>query len=146
MAWPQNYVLLGPDKRRPTYDQLDSIHWMSGCLKSVADLSEWDKPKYLTDLLQDAADFTFESPKACHAVVLTTMELDRLTWSDTLELDCLRRQHAQRHSLPTQHVKPTKNKNVNSAEKQDMPCKFYNYGYCSKQETHFTRGHEMQLH
>ena len=77
VAWPQNYMLLGPEKKRPTYDQLDPIHWMSGCLKSVADLSESDKPKYLqylTELLQDAADFSFESAKACHAVVLTTIE------------------------------------------------------------------------
>ena len=121
VAWPQNYVLIGPDKRRLSYDQLDPIQWVVDCLKSVADLSDSDKSHYLTyitDLLQDAADFSFESAKACHAVVLTTMEFDRVSWSDTLELDRLRRQHAQRHNNAPPSSNMARNKQHKSNEKK----------------------------
>ena len=60
------------------------------------------KLKYLAHLLEDASDFSFESAKACHAVVLTDMERDKLTWEDTHEFDRYRRQHAQRHDAPMQ--------------------------------------------
>ena len=134
---------MGVDKHRPTYDQLDPIHWMAGCLKCAADISESDRPKYLqylTDLLQDAADFSFENAKARHTMVLTTMEFDRISWSDTLELDRLRRQHAQRHSNPAPTHKSSKSKGAQNSEKNEIPCKFFNDGYCSRSETHFTKG------
>ena len=114
-----------------------------GCLKSVADLSESDKSHYLTyitDLLQDAADFSFESAKACHTVVLTTMEFDRVSWSDTLELDHLWRQHAQRHNNVPPSSNTARNKQHKSNEENEMPCKYFNDGYCSKHESHLTRG------
>ena len=93
--------------------------------------------------MQDAADFSFENAKACHAMVLTTMEFDRISWSETLELDRLRRQHAQRHSNPGQNQKNFKGKGVpnsQGSEKNEMPCKYFNDGYCSRSESHFTKG------
>ena len=48
--------------------------------------------KYFSSLLEAASDFRFESAKACHAMVLSTMEQSKLNWSDTLELDRLHRQ------------------------------------------------------
>ena len=56
--------------------------------------------EYLANLLEDASDFLFANAKACHAVVLTTMEADKLEWKDTEQLDRLRRQHAQKHPSP----------------------------------------------
>ena len=84
MAWPQHYVFVGPEKKRPTYDQLDPVTFMAGCLKGVLDLQEPDlnNLKYLSDLLQDASDFSFEAAKACHAMVLTTMKFHgRTHWN-----------------------------------------------------------------
>ena len=46
--------------------------------------------------MEDASDFSFENAKACHAVVLTTMEADKLTWLDTDGLGRYRQFHAQR--------------------------------------------------
>ena len=65
--------------------------------------------------MEDAADFTFENAKACHAVVLTTMEADKLDWFDTAGLDRIRRSKAQRH--PTQ----TKNVTVEKSSDSDNP-------------------------
>ena len=39
VAWPQHYVLIGDSKGRPTYDQLDPMKWMAGCIKGALDLS-----------------------------------------------------------------------------------------------------------
>ena len=102
-------MLVGPNKSRPSNDQLTPIQWMSGCIKGALDLCDSDRVhalKYFSSLLKDTSDFSFDSTKACHAVVLSTMEQDKLTWSDTLELDRLRRQHAQRHVAPSQAQRP----------------------------------------
>ena len=45
--------------------------------------------------MEDATDFCFESAKVCHAVVLTIMELGKLSWHETEKLDRLGRTHAQ---------------------------------------------------
>ena len=139
-------MLIGPDKSRPSYDQLTPIQWMSGCIKGALDLCESDRVlalKYFSNLLEDASDFSFDSAKACHAVVLSIMEQDKLNWSDTLELDRLRRQHAQRHlATPTQRPvdKKASIKVDSSSEVKDMPCRFYNNSKCSRQESHLTKG------
>ena len=146
-CYGQHYMLVGPNKSRPSYDQLTPIQWMSGCIKGALDLCDSDRVfalKYFSSLLEDASDFSFDSAKACHAVVLSTMEQDKLNWSDTLELDRLRRQHAQRHVAPSQAQRPFEKKASakfdSGSEVKDMPCKFYNDSHCSKQDSHLTKG------
>ena len=148
VPWPQHYMLVGPDKARPTYDQLNPIQFMSGCVKGALDLSEPDRTfalKYFSSLLEDASDFGFENAKACHAVVLTTMEQDKLAWSDTMELDRLRRQYAQRHSVPTNSQSGNANvgkkfSKSDSSTPENVICRFYNDSHCARSETHFTKG------
>ena len=110
-----------------------------GCL-GPGRIGQVEKLDYLADLLQDASDFSFDSAKACHAVVLTTMEHDKVSWQDTSELDRFRRQHAQVHTKPAQNAQISKGKRPANMEKSDMPCKYFNEGFCSKHETHFTKG------
>ena len=52
--------------------------------------------------MKDASDFSWESAKACLAVVLTSMEADRLTWTDTGKINCIHCVHAQRHTSGAQ--------------------------------------------
>ena len=145
VPWPQHYMLVGKEKFRPSYDQLTPIQWISGCIKGALDLCESDRVlalKYFSSLLEDASDFGFEGAKACHAVVLTSMEQDRLNWGDTLELDRLRRQHAQRHTpTPNLQLNGSSNKKSDSKnEGKDFPCKYYNDTHCSRHESHLTKG------
>ena len=144
VAWPQHYVLIGSDKRRPTFDELDSTKFMAGCIKGALDLPEPDRTsnlKYLANLLEDASDFHFDNAKACHAVVLTTMEQDQLSWQDTHELDRFRRQHAQKHDTPARQTNSTNHKKSDSAPgSRDILCKFYNDSHCSRQKSHLTKG------
>ena len=52
---------------------------------------------YLGNLMEDASDFSWDAVKAIHAILLTNMEADRVTWLETEKINCLRRAHAQRH-------------------------------------------------
>ena len=52
---------------------------------------------YRGDLMEDAFDFSWDSVKACHAIPLTNMEADRISWKETEILDRIHRAHAQRH-------------------------------------------------
>ena len=129
VAWPHHYVLVGKDKKPPTYDQLCPTRWMAGCLKGAMDLPQPDRDSnlnYLINLLEDASDFSFENAKACHAVVLTTMEHDKLCWQDTCRL---RRQHAQQHpaNLPQGNFQKSGHKQDHTRE---MLCKFFANGSC----------------
>ena len=87
---------------------------------------------YLGNLMEDASDFSWESAKATHAVVLTNMEADRLQWSDTDKLDRIRRAHAQRHSIPGQSTAskgPVNKKIKNNTAKNGVICKFFSGRY-----------------
>ena len=57
---------------------------------------------YLGNIMEDASDLSWDSAKACHAVVLTNMEADRLNWADTDKIDRIRCAHAQRHTSGAQ--------------------------------------------
>ena len=52
---------------------------------------------YLGNLMEDASDFSWDSAKACHAILLTNIEADRISWNETEKLDRIRRANAQRH-------------------------------------------------
>ena len=154
VQWPQNYVLTGLSKTRPTYDSLNPFQWMAGALRGALDLpsNERDhKLEYLASLLEDASDFSFESAHACHAVVLTTMEQDKCSWLDTHQLDRFRRNHTQRHSSQAQPRPVRQNTSNNrkngkkfqgkkSLGKGQKYCVYFNDGYCKSQQSHYAGG------
>ena len=102
---------------------------------------------YFVSLMADATDFCFESAKACHAVVLTTMELGKLSCNETEKLDRLRRTHAQKHqniSKPN-HQTATKFEGSGNANQKSIICKYFTDGHCAqpvdnKTRTHVTKG------
>ena len=57
---------------------------------------------YLGNVMEDASDFSWDSAKAAHAILLTNMEAERVTWSETPQNYRLCRAHAQRHSSQNQ--------------------------------------------
>ena len=52
---------------------------------------------YLGELMADANDFSWQSAKASHAVLLCEMERGILTWKDTGGIDRIRLAHVQKH-------------------------------------------------
>ena len=85
--------------------------WVSGFVRCIQEeKSEAAKSSmldYLGNLMEDASDFSWESAKASHAIVLTNMEADHLQWTETDKLDCIRRAHAQRHGAQDHPMIPS---------------------------------------
>ena len=137
-------MLVGPNKERPTFISLTPTQFMSGCLKAALDLPESEKNaklEYLSGLLEDASDFDIKSAKACHAVVLSAMEQDKLTWFDTEKLDRHRRCHAQRHSVRPNDTPDASPAATNVANVSDaIICRFWNYDKCFKEDMHLSGG------
>ena len=52
----------------------------------------------MSDLMEDATDFSWASAKAAHAVLLCETERGTVGWSDTSRIDRIRRPHAQKHN------------------------------------------------
>ena len=145
--WPQHFILTGNRKSRPSYDDLTITQWVSGFVRCIQEEKSGEARAsmldYLGNLMEDASDFSWESAKASHAVVLTNMEADRLQWSDTEKLNRIRRAHAQRHSTTGQFTASKgagfkKTKNVVS--KNGVICKLFQEGTCRFVSHHRTAG------
>ena len=62
---------------RPSYDDLTMSQWVSSFVRCIQEeKSEAAKSSmldYLCNLMEDASDFSWESAKASHAIILTNM-------------------------------------------------------------------------
>ena len=99
--WPQNFILTGAHKTRPKYDDITITQWVSGFVRCIQDEKSASNRDLMLDypgnLMEDASDFSWDSAKATHAILLTNMESDRVKWSKTEKIDWLHRAYAQRH-------------------------------------------------
>ena len=106
---------------------------------------------YLIALLDEANDFSWQSAKASHAVLLCRIEQGEISnWSETDKIDRVRRANAQRHtngyqSSASYHKSKfqgqTQAQGLTQAKvTKTMPCVYYNDWFCSHQKHHETRG------
>ena len=145
--WPQNFILTGSRKTRPTYDDLTFTQWVSGFVRCIqeekSDVAKECMLDYLGNLMEDASDFSWEAAKASHAIALTNMEADRLKWTDTDKLDRIRRAHAQRHVNVGQTANSKGSylkKQKTSSSKNGINCRFFQEGSCKFATHHRTAG------
>ena len=144
--WPQNFILTGAHKTRPTYDDLTITQWVSGFVRCIQEEKSGDNRDlmldYLGNLMEDASDFSWDSAKAAHAILLTNMEADRVKWSDTEKIDRLHRAHAQRHISHNQAsaTRSFGKKSKNSGNKTGVNCRFFQEGNCKYPSHHKTAG------
>ena len=102
VSYPHEFILGGVSRQRVTYDQLCLTQWMQGFCKNI--LEEKSNARktimvsYLSDLMEDATDFTWQRAKAAHAVLMCEMERGSLKWEDTDRIDRICRAHAQKHA------------------------------------------------
>ena len=87
--WPQHFIPTGTHKTRPMYDDLTITQWVSGFVQC----------NLKGNLMEGASDFWWDSAKACHAILWTNMEADRISWNETEKLHWIRRAHAQRYLM-----------------------------------------------
>ena len=75
VPWPQNFVLWG---NNISYDNLSLCQWVSGFAMIAREKNNVDTknamPDYLSEIMEDANDFSWQSAKASHAVLLRRME------------------------------------------------------------------------
>ena len=83
------------------YDQLSLTQWVQGFCRNILDQKSVSRQKsmvaYLSDLMEDATDFSWQGAKAAHAVLLCEMERGTVTWEDQERIERIRRAHAQKH-------------------------------------------------
>ena len=90
VAWPHEAILGGVSRQRISYDQLSLTQFVQGFSKNILDESDQEirgqMIQYLSDLMEDATDFSWASAKASHAV-LCEMERGSLVWKQTDRID-----------------------------------------------------------
>ena len=78
MAWPHDTIVGGNSKQRVSYDQLSWSQWVQGFarnfLEEKSNKTRENMLNYLSDLMEDATDFSWQAVKASHAVLLCDIE------------------------------------------------------------------------
>ena len=95
--------------------------------------------QYMSELMEDATDFSWQGAKAAHAVLLCEFERGSITWGDTNRIERVRRAHAQKHQGT--------NKNWSKSDQSKKPwfCRFFQNGTCQYQKDHEYNG-KLQRH
>ena len=108
VSWPYEPILGGLQRQRVNYDQLSLTQWVQGFCRNILEESSVARRDamvtYMGDLMEDATDFSWQSAKAAHVVMLCEMERGVFTWEDTERIDRIRRAHAQSISVATNRV------------------------------------------
>ena len=98
VSWPHEHILGGQNRQRLTYDQITMPQFVQGFVKNILDeQNEQNREhmlQYLGDIMEDASDFSWQSAKVSHAVLLCEMERGKVTWQDTARIDRVRRAYA----------------------------------------------------
>ena len=83
------------------YDQITMPQFVQGFVKNILDELNLQYREHILqypeDIMEDASDFSWQSAKSSHAVLLCEMERGKVTWSDTTRIDRVRRAYAQKH-------------------------------------------------
>ena len=140
VSWPHEPILGGVSRQRVTYDQLSLTQWVQGFCKNILEQKSSDRRdimvSYLSDLMEDATDFSWQGAKAAHAVLLCEMERGSLQWEDLDRIDRIRRAHAQKHvSGRSGWAKP-----LDHSSRKPWYCKNYQFGTCVHSRDHESNG------
>lgn len=108
IEWPHFHVFRGADRKPAQYDDLSMAEFVFGYLAIVQEGEHPSTVKramllHLQGLMQDAAEYTFEGARNCHAIILQQLEQGRFTWTNTDKLLELRRTYAQRQTSDSAH-------------------------------------------
>ena len=145
VSWPHEAILGGVSRQRVTYDQLSLTQFVQGFCKNIMEESCNDRRytmvSYLSDLMEDATDFSWQSAKAAHAVLLCEMERGSLQWEDMDRIDRIRRAHAQKHVVSRNGwAKPS-----DHSGRKPWFCKGFQTGVCTHTRDHENNG-KLQRH
>ena len=99
VKWPQDLAFVGTLRPRLTYDQLSITQWLLGFLRIRQEeqdpLIRENMIEYLTELAQDACDYSWEVDNGAHSVVLHRMGDGVVHWSNIKDVQKIRTRYAQ---------------------------------------------------
>ena len=132
VKWPQDLAFVGTLRRRPTFDQLSITQWLLGFLRIRQEeqdpLIRENMIECLTELAQDACDYSWAAAKGAHSVLLHRMGDGVVHWSNIKEVQKIRTQYAQTTSASSV---PDKSKSLKM-----VPCIQFNKGSCNRNGEH----------
>ena len=74
----------GVNRTRITYDQLSLSRWVQGFCRNILDEQDNDRRErmisYMSDIMEDTTDFSWQGAKAAHAVLYCELERHTVTW------------------------------------------------------------------
>ena len=138
--WPHLYIYKGPSRKPAEYEKLTMAEFVHGSI-SIMQTCKDNKVKdlllqHLKENMEDATEYSFESVRNYHAIVLSEMEQGRLTWHDQMAIQGLRRQYAQKYT-PKTAVTPS----ATSSKSSTLPCRPWNLGLCKEDTDHDGKAH-----
>ena len=100
VPWPNEFCLIGIDRKKVRYDQLNQGQWQSGLMNILAQEKDPLLAKHMlahiTKLAKDAVDCGFRLAKGAHAAVLCALEEGRVTWAEPDAIEEIRRDSVSR--------------------------------------------------
>ena len=158
VPWPNEFCLIGIDRKKVKYNQLTQGQWQSGLMKILAQERDPLLAKHMLDhitkITKDAVDCGFRLAKGAHAAVLCALEEGRVTWAEPDAIDGIRRDSVSRifieaevYSRPTPFQQSATGgaKPKAQGSKKVSVCKIYNRGTCSHDSDH-TNGNVVYKH
>ena len=133
VEWPHFHIFRGGDRAPVEYDSLTISEFVLGYTHIVRTAEKKLVPLlliHLTELMSDTAEYSWESVRNFHGILLQKMEMSLLTWYDQQGIQELRRVYAQRTSY-TQATVPT---SVNP--KTGKCCQDFQTGKCAQPQDH----------
>ena len=94
VPWPNEHCLIGIDRRKCKYDQLNQAQWQAGLMNILAmerdPLCRKTMLNHITRLSQDVVDCGFRVAKGAHAAVLIALEEGRVSWMEPEAIEGIR--------------------------------------------------------
>ena len=132
VKWPQDLAFVGTLRRRLTFEQLTLPQWLLGFLRIRQEEQDpqvkENMIEYLTELAQDACDYSWDAAKGAHSVLLHRMGDGVLNWANLKDIQKIRKRYAQTTSAQSG---PDKSKSL-----KVLPCIQYNKGTCNRSSEH----------
>ena len=99
---------------------------------------------YFISLFEDVQDFSWDTARASHAVLLCRMEQGEVqNYTDTEKINRIRHANAQRHLAPSTSTVNLKKQSQKT--NKSLTCIYYNQGTCSFARTHDTNGSYISI-
>ena len=100
IPWPNEHCLIGIERRKVKYDQLNQAQWHAGLMNILEmqkdPLIKQNMSAHIARLSQDVVDCGFAVAKGAHAAVLIAIEDGRANWAEPHVIECIRRDSVSR--------------------------------------------------